>query len=78
MSEAVGRALVADLAPLELRATGYGIVNAVVGLLLLPASIAAGLLWDAADPAAPFRFGAACAGAAALLVLGFVRPRSSG
>lgn len=35
MSEAVGRALVANLAPLELRATGYGIVNAVV--LLLPA-----------------------------------------
>ena len=68
----------ADLAPLELRATGYGIVNAVVGLLLLPASIVAGLPWDAVDPAAPFWLGAACAGAPALLALGFVRPRRSG
>ncbi len=74
VNEAVGRALVADLAPGELRATAYGILNAVVGLVLLPASIMAGILWDRVAPAAPFWFGAACAAAAALLVLGFVRP----
>lgn len=74
ISDAVGRALVADLAPLELRATGYGILNAVVGLLLLPASLIAGLLWDLVDPSAPFWFGALCAAGGAALLVAFVRP----
>ncbi len=73
VNEAVGRALVADLARPELRATAYGIVNAVTGLAILPASVVAGLLWDRAGPAAPFWFGAACA-AGGLALLAFVRP----
>jgi MFS family permease len=73
VNEAVGRALVADLAPQHLRATGFGIVNAVTGLAILPASIVAGLLWDGVAAAAPFWFGAACA-AAGLAMLAFVRP----
>jgi len=74
VNEAVGRALVADLAPADLRATGYGILNAVVGLLVLPASIVAGLLWDRIAPSAPFWFGAACAAAALVLLIVAVRP----
>ncbi|HEV8698830.1 MAG TPA: MFS transporter [Candidatus Limnocylindrales bacterium] len=74
VNEAVGRALVADLAPTDLRATGYGIVNAVVGLLVLPASIVAGLLWDRIAPDAPFWFGAGCAAAALVLLVVAVRP----
>ena len=74
ISDAVGRALVADLAPVELRATGYGILNAVVGLLLLPASILAGQLWDRIGPSAPFWFGAACAAGGTLLLVTLVRP----
>ena len=74
ISDAVGRALVADLAPLELRATGYGILSAVIGVLLLPASLIAGMLWDAVDPSAPFWFGAACAAGATVVLVGFVRP----
>jgi len=74
VNEAVGRALVADLAPADLRATGYGIVNTVVGLLVLPASIVAGLLWDRIAPSAPFWFGAACAAAALVLLIVGVRP----
>jgi MFS family permease len=73
ISDAVGRALVADLAPVELRATGYGILNAVVGLLLLPASILAGQLWDRVGPSAPFWFGAACAAGGTLLLVTLVR-----
>jgi MFS family permease len=73
VNEAVGRALVADLAPARLRATGFGITNAVTGLAILPASIMAGLLWDGVGPAAPFWFGAACA-AVGLALLAFVRP----
>jgi MFS family permease len=76
INEAVGRALVADLAPPDLRATGFGIVNAVTGLAILPASIVAGLLWDGVGPAAPFWFGAACA-AGGVVLLAFVRPARS-
>jgi MFS family permease len=75
VNEAVGRALVADLAPSELRATGYGIINAVVGVLVLPASIVAGMLWDRIAPSAPFWFGAACAAAALGLLMVGVRGR---
>jgi MFS family permease len=74
VNDAVGKALVADLAPPERRATAFGIVNAVVGFALLPASLIAGLLWDAIAPSAPFWFGAACAAAAVVLLLAFVRP----
>ena len=73
VNEAVGRALVADLARPELRATAFGIVNAVTGLAILPASIIAGLLWDRVGQAAPFWFGALCA-VGGLVLLAFVRP----
>ena len=58
------------------RATGYGILNMVTGLVLLPALILEGLLWDGVGPHAPFWFGAACA-AAAVVLLGFIHRRSS-
>jgi MFS family permease len=74
VNDAVGKALVADLAPAERRATAFGIINAVVGFALLPASLIAGLLWDAIAPSAPFWFGAGCAAAALVLLLVAVRP----
>jgi MFS family permease len=74
LSEGVGKAMVADLAPTELRATAFGILNAVQGVMILPASLIAGVLWSAVAPPAPFWFGAACAGAAVVLLLATVRP----
>jgi MFS family permease len=65
----VTKAMVADLVPAELRGTAYGTYNAVLGLLDLPASLIAGLLWQGLSPAAPFFFGAALALGAALLML---------
>jgi MFS family permease len=73
INDAVGKAFVADLAPTNLRATAFGILNFAVALAVLPASIIAGLLWDAVAPAAPFWFGAACA-AVAVIALLMVRP----
>jgi MFS family permease len=75
VNEAVGRALVADLAPVDLRGTAYGILNSVVGLLVLPASIVAGVLWDRIAPSAPFWFGAACAAGALGLLSVATRPQ---
>jgi MFS family permease len=74
LSEGVGKAMVADLAPTDLRATAFGILNAVQGLMILPASLIAGLLWSLIAPPAPFWFGSACAAAAVVLLLATVRP----
>ena len=74
LSEGVGKAMVADLAPTELRATAFGIFNATQGLMILPASVIAGLLWSLIAPPAPFWFGSACAAAAVVLLMTTVRP----
>ncbi len=67
MTEGVEKALVAELAPAEARATALGMHQTIVGLCLLPASAIAGALY-AAHPGAPFLFGGALAAASALLL----------
>jgi MFS family permease len=74
LSEGVGKAMVADLAPTDLRATAFGILNSVQGAMILPASVVAGILWSAIAPPAPFWFGAACSAAAVVLLLATVHP----
>lgn len=72
------KALVADLVPAEMRGTAYGTYHAVVGLMSLPASLLAGLLWQGFGPwtgfgpAAPFAFGAALSGVAAFMLVATV------
>lgn len=66
--EGNARAYVADLAGTDRRGAAYGLYHAVVGLIALPASLIAGLLWQRVGPAAPFYFGAALAGLAAVLL----------
>lgn len=56
-TEGVEKALVADIAPSQLRATVIGLHATLVGIGLLPASILAGFLWKAYGAAAPFYFG---------------------
>ncbi|MFQ6058589.1 MAG: MFS transporter [Anaerolineae bacterium] len=56
-TEGVEKALMADIAPLELRATLIGLHATFVGIGLLPASLLAGLLWNLFGAAAPFYFG---------------------
>jgi MFS family permease len=63
------KAMVADLVPGNLRGTAYGTYNATMGLLDLPASLIAGLLWQTIGPSAPFFFGALAALGAALLLM---------
>jgi MFS family permease len=71
--EGVARAFVADLVPEEKRGTAYGLYHGVVGLTLLPASLIAGWLWDAVNPAAPFFLGAGLAFVAMLGIMALVR-----
>jgi MFS family permease len=75
MVTGAAKALVADLVPPELRGTAYGTYAAAIGVMALPASLVAGVLWQGVGgwrglgPSAPFAFGAAAAGGASLLLL---------
>ncbi|MFA5308106.1 MAG: MFS transporter [Dehalococcoidales bacterium] len=71
--EGVARAFVADLVPAERRGTAYGYYHGVVGLMLLPASVLAGWLWDKVSPATPFYLGAGLAFLAMICMLVLVK-----
>jgi len=68
LTQGVEKALVSDMAPQEVRATLIGLHSTLVGIGLFPASVIAGLLWDAVGPYAPFILGG-CAGIGAALAL---------
>ena len=57
-TEGVEKALLVDIAPEHLRGTVMGLHAALVGIALLPASLLAGVLWDAFGAATLFYFGA--------------------
>ncbi|MGE5592730.1 MAG: MFS transporter [Betaproteobacteria bacterium] len=57
LTEGVEKALVADIAPVPLRATTIGLHATLVGVGLLPASLLAGFLWNLFGPQATFLFG---------------------
>ncbi len=78
--EGTARAYVADLSSAEHRGTAYGIYNTAVGIMALPASLIAGILWQGVGnwqgfgASAPFLFGSVMAVVAVLLAL-FWLPR---
>lgn len=76
-TEGAEKALVADLAPKELLGTAYGWFNLTAGVMLLPASMLFGWLWQTFSPESAFGFSAGCAILAALL-LKFWVPTQSG
>ncbi len=84
VTEGVGKALIADLVAPEQRGTAYGLYNAAVAVMALPASFIAGVLWQGIGsfagfgPRAPFLFGAALAVGSALLLAGLVLPKVPG
>ncbi len=67
--EGASRAYLATLVPEEAKAGAIGLYHTVVGVLLLPASLLFGLLWQAFGAAAAFLTGAALALGALLLFL---------
>jgi MFS family permease len=71
LSEGAGKALVAELVPDANRGKAYGLYNASVGVMALPASVIAGALWTRVSPAAPFAFGGVVA-VLAVVSLAFV------
>ena len=59
MTQGLLSALVADVAPVKLRGSAFGIFNFASGVALLIASLLAGLLWARIGPSATFIAGAA-------------------
>jgi len=57
-TEGSAKAMVAELVPEANRGTAYGLYNASIGIMALPASVFAGFLWNSVSAAAPFAFGA--------------------
>ncbi len=73
LTEGAEKAFVADLAPREALGTAFGWFNLTSGLLLLPASLLFGQLWEHAGAQTAFCFSAACAGGAAVLMKWWVK-----
>ena len=72
-TEGVFAAMVANSAPKDLRGSAFGIFNMLRGLVLLAASVIAGLLWDQFGSQATFGFASALA-LVTILALWLSRP----
>lgn len=57
LTEGIEKAFLADMAPVQQKASVYGLHALAVGVALLPASVIAGLLWNMFGAAASFWFG---------------------
>lgn len=73
LTAGVERAYIAEIAPAALKGTMLGLQATLQGLALFPASLIAGLLWNAFGPVAPFTVGASLSIAAALILLVWMR-----
>jgi MFS family permease len=82
LAEGSEKALVADLTPAHRQGTSFGLYYGVLGVGMLVASIAFGVVYDRFSPAAAFIMGATLSAAAALLMLivpvSRPRPRMTG
>ncbi len=72
--EPVQKTIVSELSPAALRASSLGGFQMVIGLCALPASLAAGLLWDKVGLLAPFAVALGLTAIASLMLV-FVREK---
>lgn len=73
--EPVFKTFVSELAPQEFRSSVFGLFQMIIGLIALPASVTAGLLWQRFNFQAPFILSAVIA-TTSLIVLVFVKEKS--
>ena len=77
MIAGVERAFIAEISPSELKGTMLGLHSTVAGVALLPASLIAGVLWNAFGAVVPFIFGASLSLLAAIILLVFMKNNST-
>jgi MFS family permease len=73
LTEGVEKALVADLAPVQARASAYGVYHTAIGIAALPASLLTGWLWQWFGAGVAFGTGAVLAAVAAVLLWAHLR-----
>jgi len=73
LTDGVSKALVSDLAPKTLKATAFGTYYTVIGIVALPASLIAGMLWETFGPPFAFFYGAIMSVAAIITIGLFVK-----
>jgi MFS family permease len=80
LTEGVEKALVADLAPVHLRGSAFGLYHLAVGFGALPASLLFGLVWERFGAAVAFGMGAGLALLSSLMLaaLSVKRPQNNG
>ena len=71
-TDGIQKAFISDIIDNNKQGTGLGILNALLGITLLPASIIAGVLYDKINSGIPFYFGAATAVISAIMMLIFI------
>ena len=64
--------MVADLAPTGMMGTAFGWFNLVSGMMLLPASVIFGYLYEVTGPTSAFLFSGICSSLAAILLATWV------
>ncbi len=69
LTQGILAALVADVAPQDLRGTAFGFFNLASGIALFTASIIAGWLWDSVGASATFLMGAGFCSITLLLII---------
>jgi MFS family permease len=74
LAEGAEKALVADLAPTEVRGRAFGIFHGITGIAILPANAIFGALYGAGATGTAFAIGAVAAFSAALGLVTIVRP----
>lgn len=72
LTEGIQKAFLADIIPVDFKATAFGVYNTAVGLVMFPASLLGGWLWDNVSPSATLYFGAATAALSAAAFMGFI------
>ncbi len=73
-TEGVEKAYVADFAPPALLGSAYGWFNMTTGIMLLPASLLFGAIWQLGGAQTAFAFSSTCAVSASLLLAFRVKP----
>lgn len=72
LTDTCQKSLVSDLIPKEMKGTGFGLYHSVLGIMLLPASLIAGYLYDHVSAGSPFYFGGIISFIAAVLMMIFL------
>jgi len=75
-TEGAERALIGDLAPLQLRATVFGLYHLVCGIMVLPGAVLFGVIWQVVSPGAAFVTAAVLTSLAAAVLLWFANAKS--